>query len=126
MDYVKVTVTSHIIDTAREKTSAIKMEWAGNSMGLAQVTGNMWTYFKKHSPWPVKIIKKDYFRDIYIVARIDGFNKISFAYYYLKERVAILIWKMKAKILRSLMKYNLAYIPDGEIPSLCHIRRKKH
>lgn len=121
MSYAHIEVTTYCLPMNRK---TYKMRWMGKPTDTAEVNFELWQEFKKNAPWPVKIVDEDIMRGIFTVARTDGANKFSFVYHYLKEKLLNATWKFRARFIITLMVWNLAYVPAGERPSMCHIGKK--
>jgi hypothetical protein len=99
--------------------------WEGPRTATVLVSMDLWEEVKEQLPWKVRIVGKDERRYAFIIARADGPYFFSWLYHTAKAHLWNWTAGFKARLVMTLVVWNLAYVPDGEIPGWRHVGKRE-
>jgi hypothetical protein len=100
-------------------------KWEGKKTATTLIDRESYELFKNQFPWKLKVIEFNLMANSYVVARKDNVLCINAICHWIKAYAKRITIKTKCRIIITAMIWNLAYVPDGEIPEWKHIGKKK-
>ena len=100
-------------------------QWDGPENGTAYIQKRYYDRYRELIPWKLKVIEFNFNRNSYLVARQDGINFISSMVHWIKATLKRKLFSFKMKVILTCIIWNHGYIPEGEVLSWKHIRKRK-